>query len=136
MGKSRQKRFNRTKNQIQNAEDNNLHGKANRSSPVSLNESHRLIQSIEHGNITHKETLKRIASIRDDIKIIDDLGEYNSNQIKLLNALFMVDEIFTGERKWYKLTDNGYMLLRSKSDKKESDIAEQKSDEQLQTRLI
>ena len=50
----------------------------------------------------------------------------------------MVNEIFTGELKWYKLTDNGYMLLilRSKSDKKESDIAEQKSHKQPQTRLI
>ena len=43
----------------------------------------------------------------------------------------MVDEIFTGELKWYKLSDDRYVLLRSKSDQKESDMVEQKSDEQL-----
>ena len=36
-------------------------------------------------------------------------------KIFMLNALFMVDEIFTGELKWYKLSDDGYILLRSKS---------------------
>ena len=46
----------------------------------------------------------------------------------------MVDEIFTGELKWYKLNDDRYVLLRSKSDQKESDMVEQKSDEQLDTK--
>ena len=45
----------------------------------------------------------------------------------------MVDEIFTGEVKKYILTDDGYKLLRSKSNKKKSDIAERKSDEQPDT---
>ena len=45
----------------------------------------------------------------------------------------MVDEIFTGELKKYILTDDGYKLLRSKSNKKKSDIAERKSDEQPDT---
>ena len=64
---------------------------------------------------------------------LDDLDDFNENQVKVLNALFIVDEIFTGELKWYKLTDSGYVLLRSKSNKKKSDIAERKSDEQLDT---
>ena len=64
---------------------------------------------------------------------LDDLDYFNENQVKVLNALFIVDEIFTGELKWYKLTDSGYVLLRSKSNKKKSDIAERKSDEQLDT---
>ena len=46
----------------------------------------------------------------------------------MLNALFMVDECFTGEFKWYKISDGKYKILKSKSVKKESDIAEQKSD--------
>ena len=75
-----------------------------------------------------------IAIIRNDIKRINDLDEFNPNQIKVLNALFMVDEIFTGELKWYKLNDDRYVLLRSKSDQKESDMVEQKSDEQLDTK--
>ena len=40
----------------------------------------------------------------------------------------MADEIFTGELKWYKLIDDKYRLVRSKSNWKESDIVEQKSD--------
>ena len=51
----------------------------------------------------------------------------------MLNALFMVDEIFTGEFKWYKLTDSRCKLLISKSNQKESDMAEQKSDKQPDT---
>ena len=35
----------------------------------------------------------------------------------------MVDKIFTREFKWYKISDGKYKLLKSKSDKKESDIA-------------
>ena len=49
---------------------------------------------------------------------LDDLDDFNENLVKVLNALFIVDEIFTGELKWYKLTDSGYVLLRSKSNKK------------------
>ena len=39
-------------------------------------------------------------------------------KIKLLNAIFMVDKIFTGEFKWYKLINDTYKLLRSKSNEK------------------
>ena len=45
----------------------------------------------------------------------------------------MVDEIFTGDLKWYKSTDDRYTLLRSKSNKNKSDIVEQKSDKQPDT---
>ena len=45
----------------------------------------------------------------------------------------MVDEIFTEELKWYKLTDDEYKFLRLKSNQKESNIAEQKSDKQPDT---
>ena len=61
------------------------------------------------------------------------MDDFNENQVKVLNALFMVDEIFTRELKKYILTDDGYKLLRSKSNKKKSDIAERKSDEQPDT---
>ena len=59
------------------------------------------------------------------------MDDFNQNQVNLLNSLFMVD--FTRELKWYKLTDCWYLLLRSKSNKKESNIAKQKSEEQLDT---
>ena len=45
----------------------------------------------------------------------------------------MVDEIFTGDLKQYKSTDDRYKLLRSKSNKKKSDIVKQKSDKQSDT---
>ena len=49
----------------------------------------------------------------------------------------MVNEIFNGELKRYKLIDDGYKPLRSKSNqkkkKKTSDIAERKPDEQPDT---
>ena len=65
----------------------------------------------EHSKITHEEALKIITDISNDIKRINDLDDFNENQVKVLNALFMVDEIITGELKWYKLTDSGYKLL-------------------------
>ena len=65
----------------------------------------------EHSKITHEEALKIITDISNDIKRINDLDDFNENQVKVLNALFMVDEIITGELKWYKLTDGGYKLL-------------------------
>ena len=65
----------------------------------------------EHSKITHEEALKIITDISNDIKRINDLDDFNENQVKVLNALFMVDGIITGELKWYKLTDGGYKLL-------------------------
>ena len=60
----------------------------NLGSPISFDESHRLIQEIDHGKVTHEEALQRIASIRNDINRIIDLDEFNPNQIKVLNACF------------------------------------------------
>ena len=42
----------------------------------------------------------------------------------------MIEEIFTGEFKQYKLSSTKYWLLKSKSDKKESSMVEKKSDKQ------
>ena len=56
-----------------------------------------------------------ITDIRNDIKRINDLVDFNENQVKVLNSLFIVDKIFTRELKWYKIIDSKYKLLRSKS---------------------
>ena len=48
----------------------------------------------------------------------------------------MRDEIFTGECKWYKLSDSGQVLLRLKSNQKESDRDKQESNEQPDTTEI
>ena len=98
-------RFDMIINDIENAENNNLQARPNSGIPISFDESHWLIQDIEHGKIAYEEALKRIASIRNDIKRIDDLDEFNQSQVNVLNALFMVNQIFTGEFKWYKISD-------------------------------
>ena len=97
---------------------NNLQARPERGSPISFDESHKLIQDIENDKITHEEALQKIANIRKDTKRIIDLDEFNQNQFKVLNAILMADEIFTGELKWYKSNDDGYVLLRSTRDQK------------------
>ena len=39
----------------------------------------------------------------------------------MLNTLFLVDEIFTGESKQYKIVDGKYELFESRRNQKESD---------------
>ena len=89
--------------------------------------NHKLIQDIGHCKITHEEALKKITSIRNDIKRIDDLSEFNQNQVNLINALFIVDEIFTGGFKLHKMIDGKCKLLKSKSDQKESYLVRHKN---------
>ena len=115
LGKNRQKRFDRIKNQNQNAKNDNLQARPERGSPTYFNESYKLIQDIEHSKITHEKALKMITDIRNDIKRINDLVDFNENQVKVLNSLFIVDKVFTRELKWYKIIDSKYKLLRSKS---------------------
>ena len=50
---------------------------------------------IEHSKITHEEALKIITDIRNSIKRINDLDDFNQDQVKVLNVLFMVDETVT-----------------------------------------
>ena len=57
------RRFDRIKNQIQKAKDNNLQPRRKRDSPIYLNESYKLIQDIDHGKITHEEALRGITNI-------------------------------------------------------------------------
>ena len=132
------KGFNVIKNKIQQAKRNNLQARPQHGSPINFDESYKLIQEIVHGNITHEEALNKMAGIRKNIKRLAALNEFYPNQVKVINALFMEDEIFTGEFKRYKLSDVGYILLRSKSDKKELDIVKKNliSNQTLQTYLI
>ena len=64
MGKSRQKRFDRIKNETQNAKNKNkfvvLGGNGD---CIDANDSYQLIQNIENGETTHEETLKEIFKI-------------------------------------------------------------------------
>ena len=71
-----------------------------------------------------------MTNIYDNIERLDGLNEFNSNQTKVIILFFMIEEIFTGEFKQYKLSSTKYWLLKSKSDKKKSSMVEQKSDKQ------
>ena len=82
-----EKRFNVIKNEIQPAKNKNLQARPNRGSPIYFDKSYKLIQDIEHSNITHKEALKIITDIRKNIERLNDLNEFNLNQVKVLNAL-------------------------------------------------
>ena len=73
------KRFNGIKNQTPNAKNNNLQARPNRGSPISLNELHKLIQDIEHSQITLEEALKIMTNIRNGIERINNLAEINQN---------------------------------------------------------
>ena len=100
---------------------------------INANGSYRLIQDIENGNITHKEALKEIFKICNDIERLKRLKEINQNQVDMLNIVFMTDEFFTGIHSEYKKVDNEYALFRTKIDEKESNIAIQQSDDQPDT---
>ena len=45
--------------QIQNAKNSNLQARPSLGVPISFNKSRRLIHDIDHGKITHEETLKK-----------------------------------------------------------------------------
>ena len=105
---------------------NILQDRPKRGSPIYFNKSYKLIQDIEHSKITYEEALKIISNIRIDIKRLNDLADFKENQIKVVNALFMVN----GKFNWYEIAHKGY-VLRSKSNKKESDKElDEESDEE------
>ena len=51
--------------------------------------------------------MNKIFIIYRDIDTILSEKRLNPNQVEVLNILFMVDEIFTGEIKWVKENDKG-----------------------------
>ena len=69
---------------------------------------------------------------RNDIERLGkELAKIKQNQTIMHNISFMTDEIFTGILSQYKEINNEYVLSRTKIDEKESGIATQQSDEQL-----
>ena len=105
---SRQKKFNRIKSKVQNAKDNNLQARPT-NKLINFIRSNQLIRDIGHRQLTYEEALKRIAIIRRDIDTITILSQkrLNPNQVEVVNILFMVDEIFTGQINWFKESDKG-----------------------------
>ena len=46
------------RNEIQQARNKNLQARPNCGSPIYFDESYKVTQDLEHGNITHEEALK------------------------------------------------------------------------------
>ena len=88
--KVNEERFNNIKNETQQAKNKNLQARINLANPIYFDESYKLIQDIEHSNITHEEALKIITEIRKNVERLNNLNEFNPNQVEVLNALFMV----------------------------------------------
>ena len=76
---------------------NNLQIRIKGSKVININESSNLLYEIENGQITYEEALKRIGNIRSNINKIIRMQSLNSNQINLLNILFVVNKIFAGK---------------------------------------
>ena len=96
MGKSKQTEIWGDKKKVQNAKINYLQVIPNRIKVFNFNESNILLHEIEKSKITYEEALKRIENICNDINETIGMQSLNLNQIKVLNILFMVNEIFTG----------------------------------------
>ena len=72
--------------------------------------------------------MKKINNIRNDVTKIIDNKSLNSNQLQLVNIIFMATEIFTGEIESVKANNEGTPeVFKKKSDR------EKKSDEQPDT---
>ena len=67
---SKKKRFDRIKIKFKIQKSNSLQARPNCGSPITFNESNKLLQDIEHSRITHEEALKRINNIRSDIAVL------------------------------------------------------------------
>ena len=79
--------------------------------------------------ITYEEALKGIENIRGDINKLVNAQSINLNQVNVLNILFMVNEIFTGESESVGVSEKGdFEFFKEKSDKEK-----QKSNEQPDT---
>ena len=127
---SKKKRFGVIKNKVQNAKNNNFQARPNRSNAINFNESKKLLYDIEHSKITYEEAMKRIQNICSDINKIINMRSLNSNQINVLNILFMVDGILTGDffESVEANNEGNFEIFKEKSDKEK-----QESDEEPDT---
>ena len=112
-------RFDVIKKKVQNAKINNLQARPNTGKVININQSNKLLHEIENSQITYEEALKRIENIRSDINKIINM----QSQIYLLNILFMVIEIFTGESESVEVNKKGNIeIFKEKSSKRKTKI--------------
>ena len=108
------KRFDRIKSIVQNAKNNSLQARSNRSSLINFNKSNKLLSDIEHSRVTYKEAMKKINNIRNNITKIINNKSLNSNQLEVVNIIFMATEIFTGEIESVKANNEGTLEVFKK----------------------
>ena len=75
--------------------------------------------------MTYEEASKKMTNIHVDIVILLKLDSFTPNQSKILNVLFMVDEIFTGKLKTLDENNEGKLEIfeeKSDTEKQESDV--------------
>ena len=114
---------------MQKKKKNNLQIRIKGSKVININKSSNLLYEIENGQITYEEVLKRIENICNDTNKIISMQSLNSNQINLLNILFMANEVFTGESESAEVNKEGIIeVFKEKSNKEK-----QQSDEEPDT---
>ena len=97
---------------------------------VNINESNKLLPEIENSQVTYEEASKRIENICSDVNKVISMQSLNFNQINVLNILFMINEIFTGESESVEANKEGnFEVFKEKLDKEK-----QESDEPLDIR--
>ena len=122
--------FNNIKNKVKKFKDKNTYViPGGTGDGIYAGNSYQLIQSIENGETTYEEALKEVSKIFDDSKRLKKLEEFNQNQADSLNTLLLVDKIFTGRTKEYKIIDGEYKFTEQKTSQEESDITTQQLDE-------
>ena len=110
------------KKKAQNAKKSNLQVRPKGSKVININESNKLLFGIENGQITYEEALKRIKNICNDINKIINMQSLNLNQINLLNILFMLNEIFTGESESVEVNKDGNIEIFKENQKRKTRI--------------
>ena len=126
------KRFDVIKKKVQNAKINNLKARLKGSKVINIYESNKLLREIENSQISYEEVLKRMENVRSHINKLISMQSLKLNQINVLNTLFMVNEIFTGESESVEVNKEGnFKVFKEKLNKEK-----QESDEQLDNRDI
>ena len=92
-----------------------MQARPNLASPITFNESNKLLQDIEHGKITYDKALERIDNICSDIETIINQKNFNLNQVKVINTLFMVDEFLLEKLRVLKQIIKTFIRLLKKN---------------------
>ena len=105
---------------VQDAKYNSL--QARRNGLINFIEWKKLLQGIEYSKITYEKALKIINNIRSNIIKITNKGILKSNQVEVVNILYMIDDIFTGKIKSARVNNEGSLkIFKGKLDKKKQE---------------